>query len=661
MPPPVAPTVPRPEIAIHLFAVDDAVEYESTVDQNRRRSPDANLFVITLYNGTKIRQFGPQLSEQDKGHLAQILFSKKHVRRTFVGRTILWNILDIMRILQPRVTHEDFMRRNVMTLLTEKKRPKFEVTQLYKDTKANRDRAFACVKCYHQHKSAWAPHSNIELKKTHRLEVTASRQLIERYWQALPLFRLKWLELQRKTHVLDEEGYTIELKKSTPDDKKKFTGKCARYRVRQSDWSTHIVTGTSVWITDVRGDDHDAHVVAVDGRVCTLVLDRYLPLKDVKLIHIARGTERQDQIIEHLSIGKRLLCESAIKCGGMQFCAAAFGFPSNPDRIGHQKLRASRSSLASKYGPEMILRGHNHENKKAAEKALGRYEKHRRLIKPLLLSELTSPRCAELNDKQRRSALSAESIVQCIGYPGTGKTQTMAGAMLYKLNRLLKLRGGWILCLTNSNTAALSVLHQAIKYEELSKWIKYAYSPIYEAYHSEEFTQAFEYRTTPNMQLAPHGIMICTIGSLKRICAKHPIFPKLVFELMTDESGIHICIYTYIHIYMYTYIYIYVYTYIHIYIYGYIHIYVYTYIHTWVYTYIHIYIPKYIHIYIYTYRHIYIYIYTYIHIYIYTYRYTYIRIHIHTYIHIYIYTSIHIYYIHIYVYTYIYIYIHIYI
>jgi len=60
---------------------------------------------------------------------------------------------------------------------------------------------------------------------------------------------------------------------------------------------------------------------------------------------------------------------------------------------------------------------------------------------------------------------------------------------------------------------------------------------MFKAFHPLQFAEFDEYRITPNMQLAAHGIMVCTIGCLSGLCHKFPKWLHQVFDLVIDEAG----------------------------------------------------------------------------------------------------------------------------
>ena len=60
---------------------------------------------------------------------------------------------------------------------------------------------------------------------------------------------------------------------------------------------------------------------------------------------------------------------------------------------------------------------------------------------------------------------------------------------------------------------------------------------MYHALHVSEFADSDAFCVTKNKRLLPHGIIVCTVGHLPAICRKYPSLVKVIYDLVTDESG----------------------------------------------------------------------------------------------------------------------------
>ena len=113
----------------------------------------------------------------------------------------------------------------------------------------------------------------------------------------------------------------------------------------------------------------------------------------------------------------------------------------------------------------------------------------------------------------------------------------VAGRALHIMDHLLRRPAGWLICASSSNRATLHLLHQLVKYPSLEGYVHHGYSDMYKAYHATEFSAAFPYRITPNQEMGQHGILVCTLGTIARLLAKHPIITKSCFDFILDECG----------------------------------------------------------------------------------------------------------------------------
>jgi len=533
------------ELAVHVFAVcpelPEARKHGDAYDSQKitySLSDAKNRFIVTLFDGKSTKQVGPDLDLATRRQLCHWLFNRgeNFTNRVLVGGThLLWNMLDICRILLPRLRHHDFKNR-ILHQVGICPTPTFSAVHCYQDTEKNRNLAKDLVKQYYDH----IDEITCLAEEPVRVDIVASSTLMKHYWNALPLWRMKWIELQGEIHTLDVKGYTIKLLPITTLDLKEVGPDCQRYHVSQSVWATHLVSDTCLIVTDTKDIIHDAWVRGVAGRTVVFVLEAKLEPSAIKTLTIFRGDERQAQLTEHLMAGKFQLCNSKLILGGSQFCASVFGMPSLGDNDEHKwtnhcsnvsaRLRQRMRSFIKwqyrmyKQKPNVgrIIRANNDKNRK-----------HAPLIRATIVNQLK-----DLNILQRRCAFTTMSIVRCIGYPGTGKTKLLAATLAVRFERVLELPAGWILCLTNSNVASMNIVLHAKKYPALKDYIVYKYSPMYSAYHEQEMEEALPFKLTRNAKLGTHGILVCTIGSFNPLMRRFKDFEHLFVDLIIDEAGL---------------------------------------------------------------------------------------------------------------------------
>ena len=349
------------------------------------------------------------------------------------------------------------------------------------------------------------------------VHIVANRGLLQRYMEALPLFRRKWLEVQDEEDTLENHH----LEQLSP----------GVFRITQTDWSTHIVHGTELTIIDTNDVSHKAfNLKTVKTKTRFEIISRSLVLNDIQDLIINRGGEKQHQIRAHMKIGKKLLCDSKAH-PNVQICASGMSRPmmqtdtlsewfSQEEKHADDEYRGRRQGMHAQTWQRF-----RKEQSKTLKTGKGAID-----------VDITSAQLRQLNAEQLGVAQSREHVVICQGYPGTGKTRTLAAHVLVRFKELLTRRSGWILCLAHTNSATLRSLHHIVQYPSLRPFVRHGFSEMYKAYHPTSFEDFEEYHITPKMELFNHGILVCTLGSLSRLVTKYGIDSQ-IFDVMVDESG----------------------------------------------------------------------------------------------------------------------------
>jgi len=162
----------------------------------------------------------------------------------------------------------------------------------------------------------------------------------------------------------------------------------------------------------------------------------------------------------------------------------------------------------------------------------------RRAGQAAIQAELAAQGPDQFNERQLECIETNHQLVVVQGYPGTGKTHTLAATVHRRFGQLLARPSGWIVCLTDSNVSALQMTKYIVRYVSLQPFVTHAYSSMYRAYHETDFAVSYPYRLTPKQKLTPHGILVCTLGCLSKVLMKWPKLKDIVFDLVTDESGL---------------------------------------------------------------------------------------------------------------------------
>jgi len=365
---------------------------------------------------------------------------------------------------------------------------------------------------------------------TRIVQICASVQLQNMYKRNLPLLRLQWLEIQND--VVEMKGYTVDRLPLQKADLARGTP-ITRLGIRQTRWESHVMPGTVVLLNKDLMGQQVADVVRVgDNTTAVITVDRVMEPSDISTIHIVHGGERLTQVMEHLSLGRRLLQRSTPRKGGWLFCDRYFGLPEF-ERKEVDAFFASEELHARQGEPK---RDRDISQAKW-KRQRGAYARHQRAARQSIDTDMAGDLYQSLNDEQKACLTSGKQFISCLGYPGTGKTRNLAAMVLFGFRRLLLHGSGWFVCVTNSNAAALNLLTKLLEYPSLRPWVRHKYSRMFKAFHPLQFADFAEYRVTPNMKLAPHGIMVCTIGSLAALCRKYSTWTHQVFDLVIDEAG----------------------------------------------------------------------------------------------------------------------------
>jgi hypothetical protein len=192
------------DIGIHVFAV---LEDKPLVS--------CDSMIISISNGKQCRQYGPVLDDEDKCELKAALSND----RIKSGSDILWHAVDLKRILATE--------NLISPLRCVRGDRQFKVWEMYEDNeehrRLSREIANMCAK---------GP-SQFELSEE-VIKVQAIPRLIKRYEDNLPLFRLKWMEIQGLTYNLEQ--YELNIMPITPDDGELFDSNCTRLQLIQNNW-----------------------------------------------------------------------------------------------------------------------------------------------------------------------------------------------------------------------------------------------------------------------------------------------------------------------------------------------------------------------------------------------------------------------------------------
>ena len=505
-------------IGIHMFAVlSDGEEI------------NVNAMVISISNGQRVLQFGPLLTPEDKAQVWQLLDNN----RIKIGGDIEWNAVELSRLLD-RDTVISPLRR-IKDCSTGFKIWQFIRADENRSIASSMARSKFIARQHALGLSAWHALDmedpiRIE-RKSKSVAIMADSKLIERYAEALPLFRMQWFEIQDVTANI--EGYELSTLDTTESDQKKLGQDSSRFRLMLSDWATHITAGTKLTVVDLDQNEYHAVINSRVKRKVIFSINVNLNVSDISDLIIDRGEEAQIMIRNHMKLGVKLLCgEQKAQPGGIQFCAHTMHLPV-----------VTRTEYALYISSEV---------KRCQESALGRrsgmhaqtwsrFRNKQRNVHRKGMEEVsaikTSSHFTSLNPEQQECVDATDPVVICQGYPGTGKTRTLAAYVAKRFETLLKQKCGWILCLAHTNSATLRTLTHLNQYPPLRPFLRHSYSEAYAAFHPADFMEFKDYRVTPKMILFNHGILACTIGSFLATVNRFKGLSDQIFDVVIDESG----------------------------------------------------------------------------------------------------------------------------
>ena len=482
---------------------------------------ESQVIISVCDNEGREGQFGPILNPPDKTILARIMNDPSSVKIADAD-SIVWYALDLQRHV-PAIKLRHFRMEGLRNPC------EYKVYSYYQNTEQNRQRSRKLARIHLERVAIATSGREIgfhDPRESTLLGFTCPRRVVEEYREALPFFRMKWLEIQELVIDVYDHHLRVVAPASIPNrgDAKVMETK---FQLTLSAWPTHMVMGSELEV-DIKGmaDPEYPDNVRVKGRVVMFtVATPNLCVDDITGLRVLRHNEVLSSVISTLRSGTALLTGVADDIN--PFVRRMFCLPPRVEAI------PSELNVASLYKAEKP------KDMPIAEWRTLRDVMQQKLDEDnaTLNAELEGKVFSMTNEKQRLCAESKSSHLICLGYPGTGKTQTLAAYVLKRFNALTTLQCGWIICLTNSNVAARAIVMKLLAYAPMHGYLKHAYSSLFQAFHPEDFVASHPFRVTPNEELQAHGIMVCTIGKLRVILRKHPLLALRCFDLVTDESG----------------------------------------------------------------------------------------------------------------------------
>ena len=492
---------------VHIFAVEREAGHE-------RDSVFQDEFVITITDGVNDLQFGPQLTLEDKTNITNALRADQVIP---VGPQMIWYALELMRLLPDIGQYSRVYETGRM--------PPFRVERFYQDNTVNRRRSMTLAR-----------HCVLETTSVIRRDIVTNECFVTQFAQNLPLLRLKWKEIQGKKE--DVRDYKLTSVTTTDQDTETLGTNAVRLDLLQSatsGWTSHIMYGTKVYLV-LESDEHiEATVKNIGENRHVKLCVEDVKVSDVKSIYIIRGDETLTTVQDILRWGEEFLLCNQPRPGGIQFVARALGLPTlSPAEIKDTEDINTTNLLAP-----IITRTESRSRRQRQKQSIRTYNAKVAATTKTLTDTLPIM-LDNLNDQQRVIAKSEHRSIVCEGYPGSGKTQTLAVYVLARFQALLQLRHGWILCLTNSNAAAIQIvktLKQCHPFDRDSEFLVHGYSNLYRAFHESDFKLSYDHRISPKKKLPAHGILVSTIGHLPSILSKYKFLTGSILDLVTDESG----------------------------------------------------------------------------------------------------------------------------
>ena len=463
-------------IGVHVVAVKAAdgkkvrqVTVKAADGKKVRQFCSVGSIFVSVSDGKNVRQFEPGMSLKDQAWLRALLYNPTNPK---VGCDIVWHALDLYRlfrteqIMAPLITLADDEGYQFPI--------EFPVWMEYKLTDHVKKRSGLLARAYARGGIYLKDKTSFVRGWQQSIVVSNLPTLWKIYEENLILFRMKWLEIQGVTKEL--RGYKIEQLESNEAEK---SFGIFRYVLEQTVWSTHMMDGTILKIHVGQNRWLQPDIMKVDKRRVKFRLAEPLDVNTIQKSIIIRGGEKQSQIIKHLRQGLRVLTDAYTRRGGLMWCSQYFGLPQVVDEKAAMHFASEQQKLR-----DFVLTKPEDMDADDWEYVLVVIEDARKWFVDRWDVE-KKEMC--LNDEQRQCATSMANTVICDGYPGSGKTKTLAALVHSRFGRLMTQPAGWIMCVTHTNSAALSIVEHISRYPSLEPYLRYSYSKMYAAFHIPQF------------------------------------------------------------------------------------------------------------------------------------------------------------------------------
>ena len=505
-----------PALGFHIFTVD------TEVDPNPLNM--GTIITISESNGS-VHQYGPNFTTGDMVEIIAYMDSDLPKRMPF--GCVTWFVLDLLRVTGREIVPINLEEVNECN-------NNFRIYTLIRDDMKARQLSKDIARSHSRGQSIYDD-LNIDIESIH---ILAPYTIIKSYTLILGVLRLRWLENQDEYLTVRYSdlfklipGNSDEVNEITPDSESGVDDEIlTNFKVTLLDWETHMRLGTRLFVDLVDEPMSEANIVDVDENVVTFSVEGTYTSEDVQALTISRGDESIIEIHTHIFVGNEIL-QNPGPITSHRYLSRIFN-------VEWTSLGTAKQIDTKDDGAVLVSKHQRHKWTRARQKLLLRRES--RLCqdaKKGIVTDLMSMNFQQLDAEQRQAVQSDAWLTIVEGYPGTGKTKTAGAYILQRFQSLLELGSGWLVVLTNTNASAISVLKQVVQYPSLQRYILHVYSKDRAAYDRSMFSVSYEYRLTPRRVLGPHGILICTIGSLARVIKKYIGFGRLVRDLVTDESG----------------------------------------------------------------------------------------------------------------------------
>lgn len=539
-------------VGIHLFVIESAPQSDS-------RKPFSALeqqFILSISDGATGSQYGPVITTEEWEIIHDMLQNTDVIKRGYIYQ-LTWFLVTILGS-SPFCFRQSHAQPAPLQTLDGHDHVDFAIHKMYPDTAANRERSMDIAQHHAMGRSSTEPGISLAICD---FNFTLNMDIMSHYIYMLPRFRLKWLEIQNETKVI--EDYQLQLIRQGTDhvhadddgaDESDLdpvlqldldTDDYTRFKMTIVHWSDHIRDGTLLQVELSNGRHVQACITRIHKRFVWFDIEGQYTSEDVKTLMIIHGGEIQYNIREHLSFGRKVFQDPNL-ISRHPFIAPLFDLPcASPDEARFNTLVKAIAFDNLEITPR---RHTDTKDEPKSEHALQmEHSRKRRRLEhwassiPRLIRAINNAcngdQFCQLNTVQRECALSLANMTICQGYPGTGKTQTEAGYVLYHMLHLLTQPSGWIGIFTSSNASAVSALRHLLKYPALKPLIVHAFSKTFHAFHEDLFRESYEFRLTKKKNLRPHGILICTIGSLRSVTRRYPHLGPRLSHIVIDEAG----------------------------------------------------------------------------------------------------------------------------